>query len=211
MIDLSQELIFSLILRSLAIGAMLGFLYESVRIVKMIIGTGKKGIIRKAVYSVFLGFTDFIFCLLSASVAILLTYNLSGGVFRGVVYLCMALGLLLYRLTVGKFMYRIELVLTVFFKKVIKTVLKIFFVPIRAIFLLFVRLYGLTIGKIIGKIKCKAEQRRQERKKALEEEEANANKSLCEPMCEKEEDKNVCKREGYKKEGRISFGGRRAS
>lgn len=211
MIDLSQELIFSLILRSLAIGAMLGFLYESVRILKMLIGTGRKGGFRRIVYSVFLGFTDFLFCLLSASVAILLTYNLSGGVFRGCVYLCMALGLLLYRLTMGSILYRVELRLIGFLKKVIKTVLKIIFAPFRAIFLLFVRLYGLTIGKIIGKIKCKVDQRRQERKKALEEEESNVNRSLCEPMCEKEEDRNVCKREGYKKEGRISFGGRRAS
>lgn len=211
MIDLSQELIFSLILRSLAIGALLGLAYESVRIFKMLIGIAKGGRFRKAVSTVFLFVTDLVFCLFSASTAILLTYNVSGGVFRGCVYLCMALGLLLYRLTVGRILYKIELVLTEFIKKVIKTVLKILFVPVRAIFLLFVKLYGLTIGKIIGKIKCKAEQRRQERKKALEEEEANANKSLCEPMCEKEEDKNVCKREGYKKEGRISFGGHRAS
>ncbi len=209
MIDLSQELIFSLMLRSLACGAVLGFLYEIVRIMKMLFGIDRVCRLRKIISAIYLFVTDFLFCIIAASLAILLTYNISGGVFRGCVYLCMGLGLILYRATLGKIFYKFERFFTNLLRKIIKCALKIILIPFRTIFLLFVKLYTLTIGKIIGKIRCNMIIRKEKKKK----ENKNQIDEALLPACNSEliEEKDVHGRKGYKKEGRISFGGRRVS
>ena len=206
MIDLSQEIILSLILRSFFTGAVLGLLYECVRVVKMLFcinGSTRGG---KILLFIYLFFTDLAFCLLFAFFAILLTYNLSGGVFRGCVYVCMALGLMIYRLTLGRLAERIERVITNIIRKASRAILRLVAIPIRAIFSLVCRLYSLTIGRIIGKIIYSARERRIAKRGAPQE---RVEGQLPPPSSReeiKEEENNAKRARGYKKEDRISFG-----
>ena len=206
MIDLSQEIILSLILRSFFTGAVLGLLYECVRVVKMLFCINRSTRGGKILLFIYLFFTDLAFCLLFAFFAILLTYNLSGGVFRGCVYVCMALGLMIYRLTLGRLAGRIERVITNIIRKASRAILRLVVIPIRAIFSLVCRLYSLTIGRIIGKIICSVRKKRKERPRAS----AEGNEGLLLPPSsiegEKEEENNAKRARGYKKEDRISFG-----
>ena len=204
MIDLSQELILSLIIKAFLTGVVLGLLYEAVRIAKMLLGVGQEGKIRRIISFTFLFCTDIAFCLLFASSAILLTYNIGGGVFRGCVYLAMGGGLMLYRLTVGKLTEKPERAITTAIKKTLRKILKVALVPIRAIFSLYCRLYSLTIGRIIGKIIS----RMMAAKKAQTDNDAPMlPQVIAEEM--KDEEKNAKGARGYRKEGRISFTDRR--
>ena len=206
MIDLSQELILSLIIKAFLTGIVLGLLYEAVRIAKMLLGVGGGGRIRKIASGVFLFFTDVCFCLLFASSAILLTYNIGGGVFRGCVYLAMGGGLMLYRLTVGKLTEKPERAITTVIKKMLRKILKVALVPVRAIFSLYCRLYSLTIGRIIGKIKDRWQLSRVKRRENAENEcEAPQSGVLSDG---KEELVYVDGKTGYRKSGRVSFGGK---
>lgn len=211
MIDLSQEVILSLILKSFFIGAMLGLLYECVRVVKMLLGIERAGRGGKILLFVYLFFTDLAFCLLFALSAVLLTYNVSGGVFRGCVYVCMVLGLVIYRLTLGRLAERIERFLTDIIRKIVRAVLRLVLIPSRAIFSLVCRLYSLTIGRIIGKIIYSARERRKTKRGAPQE---RIEGQLPPPSSReeiKEEENNAKRARGYKKEDRISFGsGKRA-
>ena len=206
MIDLSQELILSLIIKAFLTGVALGVIYEGVRIAKMLLGIGQDGRVRKVFSHVFMFFTDLGFCLLFAFCAILLTYNISGGVFRGCVYLCMGLGLIIYRLTLGRLTERIELYLTGIIRKMIKSIIRLALVPIRAIFSLYCRLYALTIGRIIGTIRRRVTVARE--KKNRERAESNSGPACLPSVTEeiKDEENNAKGARGYKKDGRISFG-----
>lgn len=206
MIDLSQEIILSLILRSFFTGAVLGLLYECVRVVKMLFCINRSTRGGKILLFIYLFFTDLAFCLLFAFCAILLTYNLSGGVFRGCVYVCMALGLMIYRLTLGRLAERIERVITNIIRKASRAILRLVVIPIRAIFSLVCRLYSLTIGRIIGKIIYSARERRIANRGAPQE---RVEGQLPPPSSReeiKEEENNAKRARGYKKEDRISFG-----
>ncbi len=176
----------------------------------MLLGIGQGARVRRILSGVFLFVTDMCFCLFGASAAILLTYNISGGVFRGCAYLGMGLGLLIYRLTLGRLMNKIELSLTKLIRKVIRGLIKVLLVPSRAIFSLICKLYALTIGRIIGKIKCKVILQRELRKRELEKKKAA--EIVPAKMSEetKEEKNNAEKASRYKKEDRISFGYRGA-
>jgi len=204
MIDLSKEIILSLILRSFVMGVLLGVLYESVRIVKMLLGMSAETRAGKILLYLYLFFTDLSFCLLFAFSVILLTYNISGGVFRGCVYFCMACGLIIYRLTLGRLMSRVECWITEIIRKSVRAILGFVLIPIRAIFSLVYRFYSLTIGRIIGKIIYKARQKRKEKTRGPR---VNGIGLLPQTAEKTEEEENNAKRaRGYKKEGRISFG-----
>lgn len=212
MINLSEEIILSLIIKAFFTGVALGILYEGVRIVKMLLSIGQDGHKLKAASFLFLFFTDLAFCLIFASSAILLTYNISGGVFRGCVYVSMAIGLLLYRLTVGKLTEKIERFITDLINKLLRAILRLVSIPMRAIFSLVCRIYSLTIGRIIGKIICRVKEMREKKR-------AQGNVDLGQSLIQshtkeiKEEDNNAKGAGRYKKEDRISFGaaGRRGA
>ena len=202
MIDLSQKLILSLIIKAFFTGAALGVLYEAVRILKMLLEIKESKGKGRIPSFIFLFITDLVFCLIFASSAILLTYNLSGGVFRGCVYFSMSAGLLIYRATLGRLTEKIERAITKLIKKLLRGILRLALIPIRAIFSLYRRLYTLTIGRIIGKIRCRIIAARQRREQA----------SVCESEAEKieDEEENAKGARGYRKEDRICFGrGRR--
>lgn len=200
MIDLSQELILSLIIKAFLTGVLLGVAYEAVRMLRMLFGIRESEKKLRVPSLIFLFVTDLLFCLLFALSAILLTYNISGGVFRGCVYVCMAVGLLIYRFTLGVITEKIERVITNIIKKILRQVLRVTLIPIRAIFSLCRRIYALTIGRIIGKIRCRIIAARKER----------GNTPPCDGKAAEteEEEKDAKGATGYRKEGRISFGGR---
>ncbi len=209
MIDLSQEEILVLMICSAASGILIGVLYELVRVLRLMIspcnGDGRAFLsrLRRAADTVLTFLTDLAFCLLSAAVSLLLTYNISGGVFRGCVYLCMGLGWLLYRLTVGKLAYKLEKRLTALLKRILRFILK----PIMALFSLINRFYALTIGKKLCKIKCRIIEGLVKKQKKENTEEIKEAESEPSP---KEEDNNADKGYGYRKECRRSFCAKRA-
>ena len=205
MIDLSQGLILSLILKAFFTGMAIGVLYEGVRIAKMLLGIGGRGRVGKILSAVFLFFTDLLVCLIFASCAMLLTYNISGGVFRCSVYFAMAVGLLLYRQTIGRLTMGIERVLAGFIRKLIYAVLKLVLIPMRLIFSLLYRLYALTIGRIIVKIRCRVAQRRKEKSVPGDiDPTATLNAATSQESNDEENGANGAGR--YKKGERISFG-----
>ena len=146
MINLTQAQLTELISSSLLLGAILGVIYELFRFIKYTFSVnGRKG----AVFSYILTFfCDFIFCLLFAFVAILQSYRISGGIFRGISYIGMLSGLLLYYFTLGKLTLKINRKFALFVRKTVQKILKLVSIPIRAIFSLIFKLYTLTIGKI---------------------------------------------------------------
>ena len=155
LIDLSQERIAQMLLTAFLCGIALGLLYEAIRLVRLIISPScGVGWSRKVLLLIYTFLTDFLFIMFFAATAILLTYKLSGGIFRGIVYLSMSTGLLLYYFTVGKITRTLSERIAEFIKKIIKKILKVLIIPLRAIFLLFFKLYTLTIGKKLCKIIC---------------------------------------------------------
>jgi hypothetical protein len=207
MIDLSQKLLLGLLLNSLIAGALMGVIYDVIRLGKMLVGV-EYGVYREprsrftlknAVAATVTFFADVTFWGLFALCAIAMTYTISGGVFRGLVYIGMLLGLCVYYFTVGKLILKINARIARAVKKLVRALIKIILVPIRAIFCVFVRLYRLTIGKIIGKIKEREKMRRQKQNDATELIVAAYTAG------DGEEDINA-RLSGYKKENRISFG-----
>ena len=210
MIDLSQQLLLGLLLHSLAAGALMGAIYDVIRFVKMLVGVEygaykktSKFTLKNAVTSVVTFCSDVIFWLLFALCAISLTYTISGGIFRGLVYIGMLSGLCVCYLTLGKLTLKISSKISKVVKKTVRALIKIILIPLRAIFCIFVRLYRLTIGKIIGKIKEREKKRRQDRKSV-----SDAQSVAALPAGDGEEDINA-RLSGYKKENRISFGYKR--
>ncbi len=190
-----------MLLYSFLCGIILSVVYEGIRLLKLICAPPEKHSygVRKAFYHILTFLTDLVFVLLFALVAILLTYRVSGGIFRGMVYVGMLAGTALYYFTVGRLTIKISLGLAKFIKKATRMILKLIYKPLRAFFLLIFKLYALTIGKIIGKIVYNVKQKRSEKQAALEGvTETNV-------LAESREEK------GYRKEGRISFGGKRES
>ena len=141
--------------------------------------------------------TDLLYLILFAACGILITFEACGGVFRGIVYIGMAGGILIYRVTLGRITARAVGWLARIAKRVLKRIMKILILPMRAIIFLFVKLYTLTIEKIIGRIKERILVKR------LEGIFSGEDKAL--PMPEE-----ICEK-GYKKEGRVSFGGKKVN
>jgi hypothetical protein len=200
LIDLSQRLIASLALCSFLCGVLLGVAYEIARLIRFIFtpSSGKRGA-RGVLADIVTFFTDLLFFGAFAFCGILITFYMCGGVFRGVVYLCMAFGVTLYRLAFGRMTAFVVLRLASILKFIIKKMIEILSLPIRAIKFLFVRIFDLTIGKIIGRIK---EGMLVKRLDGLFLEDARGDVEPSGYLSESLE-------KGYKKEGRVSFGGKK--
>lgn len=199
MIDLSQGLIASLLFYSVACGVLLGAIYECARFLRCFLSPAAKKAV--GVRAFFIGLvtflTDLLYLILFAACGILITFEACGGVFRGIVYIGMAGGILIYRVTLGRITARAVGWLARIAKRVLKRIMKILILPMRAIIFLFVKLYTLTIEKIIGRIKERILVKR------LEGIFSGEDKAL--PMPEE-----ICEK-GYKKEGRVSFGGKKVN
>ncbi len=210
MIDLSQSAIAYLALSAILLGAAHGVLYDMIRFVKLMLGVeyGKpssegNGKVKNVFLHIFTFICDVIFWICFAVTSVILTYNMSGGVFRGIVYLGMLGGGALYYFTLGRLVLKINIKLTRLVKKTLKWLYWIVTAPIRAIISLIIKLYHLTIGKVIGKIVSEVK-RRQERRKQRSQTAVAA----LEPEYTKEEKNTDVTKYRYKGEGRISFYGR---
>ena len=97
----------------------------------------------------------------------MLIYHVNYGMFRGMVYLGMIFGFLLYYLTVGKLVQKIseKLMRGVIF--LIKKLIFILLMPFYMIFKGLFFIYRLTIGKIIAKIIMALKKRSEKRKSVL--------------------------------------------
>ena len=148
MINISQEKLLMMLLSALALGITFGFFYELIRLLRFIIAPQKMSgmSLNRLLSDILTFFADFVFILLFAIAAILQTYKISGGVFRGLTYIGMGLGFLIYYLTIGRLTQNLSRKIALFIKKMIRKILKIIFIPFRKIFLLFFRIYTLTIG-----------------------------------------------------------------
>lgn len=214
MIDLSQKLLLSLLLNSFICGALLGLVYEAIRFIKLFCRIDHEQTLRKQIMLsvnkvieyVLTFFMDISFCLLFAVCAITLTYKMSGGVFRGIVYTAMLLGLFAYYFTLGRLFLKLNKKIIHFIKKIIGKLVALIKIPLKVLFSLFVKLYHLTIGRLIGKII----NRIREKRKMREIKRKAAEKRISETAEEKEE-KYEQKIYGYRKENRVSFNGSRAT
>ena len=203
MIDLTQKQLLSMIISALVLGVVLGVVYEGIRLIKLLLVPNRGA--GRVVDHILTFVCDIVFVILLAITGILQTYKISGGVFRGLSYIGMLLGLLFYRATLGQITKRLSERLAVFVRRATLKILKIIFYPVRKIFSILVMLYGLTIGKIIGKIISGINKR----KAALHTSEIIEESTQALPEGRGEEIAAVQK-EGYKKEGRISLGPKRA-
>lgn len=211
MIDIPQDLLLSLLLKSLAGGALLGVIYDVIRAFKMLFGVKygsdavritAKGMKIGAFVVTFL--TDVIFWVFAGLLSIALIYSVGGGRFRGLTYLALAIGFLIYYLTIGRLMLKISAFLVNFLKKTVRWLIRLILVPFKWVLRLIISLYHLTIGRIIGKIRVAVEASRERKREA-----ALAN--IAEPPegeSGKEDLENVDEKYRFRKEGRISFGRR---
>ncbi len=176
------------------LGGGLGLLYEFIRLFRFAFGGGNRGKIRMAVSHVVTFIGDAFFIIIFAIAAILQTFKISGGVFRGLTYIGMSVGFMTYYLTIGRLMLKPCKKMAAFIKKAARLILKVIFTPLRLLFLLVFKIYVLTIGKILGKIIYRIKEKNSADRVAQENEISG--------------DKADCELKGYKKEGRISFGGK---
>lgn len=185
---------------AVALGIGFGLFYEIIRLLKLIVAPQQEKMrrLRKWVLHILTFLGDFIFVMVFGIVAILQTYKISGGVFRGLTYIGLSSGFLFYYFIIGRLTKKISIRVAWCIKTVLRFMWKIITIPLCKIFLLFLRLYGLTIGKIIGKIICRIKQRR-------------VLKTVVAENTELLNIRAVEGTKGYKKEGRISFGGKGAT
>ena len=203
MINLSQEVIIALIIKSFFCGVGIGCFYDNIRMLKMFFGVeyGKassspskpQSVVRFVVTFV----CDIVFWIVVAITSIILIYATSGGVFRGLTYICMSSGFLLYYFSIGQLVLKLNAFITKKIKRLVLSVAKLLIFPIRWLCCGIIHIYRLTIGRIIDKIVSGI-------KKKLEK-----RKELCTNSAQDEEKEAfvyVTREERYKREGRINFG-----
>lgn len=142
-----------LLIRSFMCGVALGVFYDIISFFKLMLSTSDTCRLHKPFHRAVLFLvtfaTDLIFWIALAIISILLVYKVVGGAFRGSVYVMVLLGVFLYRLTFGRLLANIRMAIARALGKLVKYV---FVRPLRALFFVLIKLYHLTIGKIIDKI-----------------------------------------------------------
>lgn len=204
MIDLSQEALAELLIKSFLSGVVLGIFYDIIRAFKMFFGvsyarpTKARSVAVRVVAYAITFITDILFWLVVGVTSILLMYGVGGGIFRGLTYVGLVGGILLYYFSIGKLMIRISETVVDFIKKLIRRAVRVLAIPFARIGRGAIFLFHLTIGNFIGKIKD-----RRARKKARSE---NDRAEQVSDNGGKEEFVYVDGKNGYKRDGRISFG-----
>ena len=211
MIDLSQEAIVTLLLRSFFCGVILGVGYDGIRALKMLFGVryGEDADLPQSRAAKAFAFavtfiTDIIFWLCAGVCSIALMYTVGGGVFRGVTYVALLFGFLIYYLTLGRLVLKISAFLTAIIKRVFSGLVRIALAPIKWLFGAIISLWHLTIGKIIGKIVISLRHTDKKCENAMPSEGKAETES--ENETGEEDFVYVDGKKGYRKEGRISFG-----
>ena len=192
-------------IKSFLAGVALGVLYDIVRILKMLCGVRysrtnvKGGAAVKVVAYIVTFLTDVIFWITVGVVSILLMYGIGGGIFRGVTYVGLAFGMLIYHFSIGRLMLKVSEWTVAWLQRITRRALCVLIKPITLATRGIILLFHLTIGRIIGKIKEKNARRRDRVKIEIGEETASDTDG-------KEEFVYVDGKNGYKRDGRISFG-----
>ena len=207
MINLSEKTVFELLLKAFLLGVALGLLYDGMRFVKMLCGvryfpqnaappmpSRVRSVLLYAVTFVF----DVVFWIIFGISAVILFYNVSGGVFRASVFPAMLSGLFLYYISIGRLMLAFSARLVGLLRKICRLAAKILLVPLSLIKKILFFLYHLTIGKIVDRIKEERNLRAQKRGQN-----ADGGGVPCE--CPREGENEHGERP-YRSEGRISFG-----
>ncbi len=209
MIDLSQSELAALLFRSVLCGVAFGGIYDIIRAFKMLCGVrygeseeekapaGR----RVLVYTVTL-ITDLLFWIGAGCAAILLMYS-GGGIFRGMTFLGMTGGFLLYYFTLGRLVLKLSRKVTSVLKKMLRRLAIWALKPIKKLFDGIISLYHLTLGKIIDKI-IEDSKKKKEKKQSADEGE----NEHCVADLGKEGFVYVDGKTGYRREGRVSFGSR---
>jgi len=205
MIDLSQEILLALLIKSFLAGVALGIFYDFIRAFKMVFGVRYvRPIVKRSVAVDVLAYivtflTDILFWIVVGVTSILLMYGVGGGVFRGLTYLGLAVGALLYYFSIGRLVLKVSEAAVNFVKRAVRRAVRILAMPFVWVGRGLIFLFHLTIGKILGKIKERRAQRKKRDK--IEPDEAIALEGDG-----KEEFVYVDGKNGYKRDGRISFG-----
>ena len=206
MIEITQAEVRLLLWRSLLCGVALGFFYDVIRLIKLFCGVkyGDRAVYKsrfiRAAHFVLAFLTDIIFWVSVGILSIALIYSSTGGIFRGVTYICLAIGFLFYYFTLGRLVLFLN-------KKIVKLTMRVFMwlakvlrVPLSFALKGIISLYHLTIGKIIGKIKDKI----RTKKKLPNLEQTGEDWDFEEGG--KEDFVYVDKKAGYRRSDRINFG-----
>ena len=205
MIDLSQEILLALLIKSFLAGVALGIFYDFIRAFKMFFGVRYvRPIVKRSVAVGVLAYivtflTDILFWVVVGVTSILLMYGVGGGVFRGLTYLGLAAGVLLYYFSIGRLVLKVSETVVTFVKRAVRRVARILAMPFVWVGRGLIFLFHLTIGNFLGKIK----DRRAQKKKCAEIE---PDKAIALDGDGKEEFVYVDGKNGYKRDGRISFG-----
>lgn len=208
MINFSQGELAALLFYSILCGGAFGTVYDIIRAFKMLCGvkydkSEEKASVGSSVLIYVVTFiTDVIFWIGVGCAAILLMYS-SGGVFRGMTFLGMAGGFLLYYFTLGRLMLNLNRKLISILKKLIWRFVTLVQKPIKKMFAGIILLCHLTIGKIIDKIIEDRKKKREEKQNVEEFED-----ETCPAGCGKEGFVYVDGKTGYRRDGRVSFGSR---
>ena len=200
MIDLSQRELAILLLLSMALGAVLGVLYDCLRALRAIFSSQKTGKGRRALSYAVTFVTDIAFWLTAGVSSVVLLYGFCGGVFRGMIYLGITMGFLLYSVSLGRVVRALLFLGIRLLKRGIGMLIHLLSVPIRALSRGIISLYHLTIGRFLGKIKGMMKKAR------AKEPKQNGDIDADEKLEGREDFVYVGKQAGYAREGRIRFG-----
>ena len=214
MIEDTQALLPLLFSRCLLSGFFVGLVYEILKALGIVAGLfcgaerEKRWKIKEIFSVIYLFFVDAATMILTAVLSVLLIYH-SGGVFRGLVFVGVFCGYLIYRILFKRIAEKIFFLIANALRRIIFWSFFIISRPFAIIFKGIVLIYHLTIGKIIGKIMLKIKESRESRRR-LKQEKISAICESCGEVENAEEDGYVYvgKNNGYKREGRISFGKR---
>lgn len=205
MIDLSQGVLLALLVKSFLAGVALGVFYDLIRAFKMFFGVryarpiAKRSVAVSALAYIVTFLTDILFWVIVGVTSILLMYGVGGGVFRGLTYSGLVAGALLYYFSIGRLVLKVSEKVVDIIKKAVRRVTRILAKPFVLVGRGLIFLFHLTIGNFLGKIKNR---RAQKRKCAqIEPDEAPALENGG-----KDEFVYVDGKNGYKRDGRISFG-----
>ena len=208
MIDLSQEQLVALLVRSLICGAFLGAIYDCIRALKMFCGVSYGGdmvslsLAKKALIWTVTFITDLIFWMIAGLLSVALMYQIGGGIFRGLTYICLTVGFAAYYFTLGRLVLKLNRIIVSFIKNVLKKLITLLMRPANMVWRGLIFLYHLTIGRIIGKIKDKWS--------ASQSKKYDETLVLPDTIERKEDLVCVDERTGYRKSGRVSFGGKKS-
>ena len=206
MIEITQSEVRQLIWRALICGGALGLFYDVIRFIKLFCGVryGERAEYRRksvcTAHFILAFFTDVVFWVAVGILSIALIYSATGGIFRGVTYICLAIGFVAYYFTLGRLVLFLSKKTVKLARRILKAVVKVLRIPLSFALKGIISLYHLTIGKIIGKIK----DRIRTKKKLLDSESADAVENFDEGG--KEDFVYVNGKTGYRRTDRINFG-----